>query len=137
MAHKGIPNLVVPCTVYYYTVHCTLYNCVHVLKLTCNLAYYSHSSGKMCLYYSSIILTKIESLLCLKLCWHNLPGPTHCPLEVRAQRIHCKITTSLPKGTLLLDHDVHLRNTSEFCHGSVTSFTSKCKMVITRDGQLS
>jgi len=41
--------------------------CVHVLKLICNLAYYSHSSGKMCLFgsYSSIILTKRESLLCL------------------------------------------------------------------------
>jgi len=23
MAHKGIPKLVAPCTVYYYTVHCT------------------------------------------------------------------------------------------------------------------
>ena len=33
-----------------------------------------------CAYYSSIILTKIESLLCLKLCWHNLLGPTPLPL---------------------------------------------------------
>jgi len=51
MAHKGIPKLVAPCTVYYYTVHCTTVYTVHVLKLTCNLAYYSHSSGKMCLLF--------------------------------------------------------------------------------------
>ena len=56
MAHMGIPKLVAPCTVYYITVQCTLYNCVHVLKLTCKVAYYSHSSGKLCL----IILTKLE-----------------------------------------------------------------------------
>jgi len=34
-----------------------------------------------CAYYSSIILTKIESLLCLELCWHNLPGPTQVLVE--------------------------------------------------------
>ena len=44
-----------------------LYNSVQVPKLTLQLAYYSHSS---------IILTKIERLLCLKLSWHNLPGPS-------------------------------------------------------------
>ena len=77
MAHKGIPKLVAP--LYCLLLYCTLYNCIHVLKLTCNLAYYSHSSGK-CAYYSSIILIKIESLLCLKLCWHNLPGPSVQPL---------------------------------------------------------
>jgi len=50
MAHKGIPKLVAPCTVYYYTVRCTTV-CVHVLKLICNLAYCSHPSGKMCLLF--------------------------------------------------------------------------------------
>jgi len=33
MAHKGIPKFAAPCLLLY----CTLYNCVHVLKLTCNL----------------------------------------------------------------------------------------------------
>ena len=33
-----------------------------------------NSTGEKCAYYSSIIPTKIRSLLCLKLCWHNPPG---------------------------------------------------------------
>ena len=50
MAHEGIPKLVAPCTLYYYTVHCTTVY-MHVLKLIYNLAYYSHSRGKMCLLF--------------------------------------------------------------------------------------
>ena len=49
--------------------YCTLYNCV---QLTCNLAYYTHSSGKMCLLFSPK-----QRALCLKLCCHNLPGPNN------------------------------------------------------------
>jgi len=51
LAHRSILQLVAPCTVYYSnnTVYCTLYNSVHVLKLTLKLAYYSHSIVKMCL----------------------------------------------------------------------------------------
>ena len=33
LAHKGIPQLVATCTVYY-ILYCTLYNSVHALKLT-------------------------------------------------------------------------------------------------------
>jgi len=49
MAHKDISQACSP--LYCLLLYCTLYNCVHVLKLTCNLAYYSHSSAKMCLLF--------------------------------------------------------------------------------------
>jgi len=70
MAHKGIPKLIAPCTVYYYTVHCAL--CTRTKAyLQSSLAIIPNQVGK-CAYYSNTILTKTESLLCLKLCWHNL-----------------------------------------------------------------
>ena len=37
LADKGIPQVVAPCTVYYYTVHCTT---VYALKLAYKLANY-------------------------------------------------------------------------------------------------
>ena len=64
MAHKGIPKLVALCTVYYYTT--ILYT---VQLCTCTKA-----------YLQSIIPIQVGKCLkiCLKICWHNLPGPnTH------------------------------------------------------------
>jgi len=43
-----------------------------------------------------IILTKIESLLCLKLCWHYLPGPTMLVC------IHVPFATQVTKGMVII-----------------------------------
>ena len=86
MAHKGIPKLVAPC-IYCLLLYCTLYNYVHVLKLTCNLAYYSHSSGKMCLLFQHNSHQNKVPILCLKLCWHNLPGPIVIPCSAHMLQI--------------------------------------------------
>ena len=52
ISHNGPQGYSQACSpLYCLLLYCTLYNCVHVLKLTCNLAYYSHSSGKMCLLF--------------------------------------------------------------------------------------
>ena len=56
-----------------------MYNSVHVLKPYPAIQPIVPIQVGKCAYYSSIILTKIESLLCLKLCWHNLPGPSGGP----------------------------------------------------------
>jgi len=74
MAHKGIPKLVAP--VLFTTILYTVQLCTCTKAYLQSIAYYSHSSGKMCLLFQHNSYTKIESLLCLKLCWHNLPGPT-------------------------------------------------------------
>ena len=58
-----------------YTVQC------YVLALVTNQPIILVQVGK-CAYYSSIILTKIKSLLCSKLCWHNLPRPRTWTLEI-------------------------------------------------------
>jgi len=65
LAHKGIPP---GCSLYCLLLYCTLYNSVHVLTVTLRSSLYivPIQVGK-CAYYSSIILTKIESLLCLKI----------------------------------------------------------------------
>ena len=78
------PTRVFP-SLHHLLLYCTLYNS------TCTkVAYYSHSSGKMCLLFSH----QIESLLCLNLCWHNLPGllgGPKCPpvFEIRPIAVQC------------------------------------------------
>jgi len=62
MAHKGIPKLVAP--VLFITILYTLQLCTSTKAyLQSSLAIIPIQVGK-CAYYSNIILTKIESLLC-------------------------------------------------------------------------
>jgi len=75
MVHKGIPKLVAP--VLFTTILYTVQLCTCTKAYPQSGLYYSHSSGKMCLLFQHNSHQNREPILCLKLCWHNLPGPTN------------------------------------------------------------